>query len=48
MAKNYPKEQSVDLRKEIPRKVVIDRILAFSKAYKPASDKVKSLENLKN
>lgn len=47
MAKNYAKEKLADQRKEYPRKVVIDRILAFSKAYQSNPNKVSSLENLK-
>lgn len=48
MAKNYAKEKLSDQRKEYPRKVVIDRILEFSKAYQSNPSKVSSLENLKN
>ena len=33
MAKNYDKEKQI-LSKNLPRKIVITRILAFSKSYK--------------
>ena len=47
MAKNYNKEKQI-FSKNLPRKVVITRILAFSKSYKMSRGKKASLELLKN
>ena len=38
MAKNYDIEKQI-FRKNLPRKVVITRILAFSKSYKNVGEK---------
>ena len=47
MAKNYNKEKQI-FSKNLPRKVVITRILAFSKSYKMSRGNKASLELLKN
>ncbi len=47
MAKNYNKEK-LTFSKNYPRKVVITRILAFSKSYKINGGKKTHLELLKN
>tara|TARA_B100000963_G_scaffold296415_1_gene267560 strand:- start:833 stop:976 length:144 start_codon:yes stop_codon:yes gene_type:complete len=47
MAKNYNKEEQA-FNKNLPRKVVITRILAFSKSYKINRSKKTYLELLKN
>tara|TARA_B100000989_G_scaffold250563_1_gene198339 strand:+ start:78 stop:221 length:144 start_codon:yes stop_codon:yes gene_type:complete len=47
MAKNYNKEK-LTFSKNLPRKVVITRILAFSKSYKNNGGKKTYLELLKN
>jgi len=47
MAKNYNKEKQTS-SKNLPRKVVITRILAFSKSYKINGGKKTYLESLKN
>ena len=47
MAKNYNKEEQT-FSKNLPRKVVITRILAFSKSYKINGGKKTHLELLKN
>ena len=47
MAKNYDKEKQI-LDKNLPRKIVITRILAFSKSYKYNGSNKNYLELLKN
>jgi len=47
MAKDYDKEKQV-LSKNLPRKIVITRILAFSKSYKFNGSEKNYLELLKN
>ena len=47
MAKNYNKEK-LTFSKNYPRKVVITRILAFSKSYKMSGGNKTCLELLKN
>ena len=47
MAKNYNKEKQT-FSKDLPRKVVITRILAFSKSYKMSRGNKACLELLKN
>ena len=47
MAKNYNKEK-LTFSNNYPRKVVITRILAFSKSYKINGGKKTYLESLKN
>ena len=47
MAKNYNKKELL-FSKNYPRKVVITRILAFSKSYKMNGGKKAHLELLKN
>ena len=47
MAKNYHKEKLI-FSKNLPRKVVITRILAFSKYYKTNGVEKAYLELLKN
>ena len=47
MAKNYDKENQI-LSKDLPRKIVITRILAFSKSYKYNGSGKNYLEFLKN
>ena len=47
MAKDYDKENQI-LSKDLPRKIVITRILAFSKSYKYNGSEKNYLEHLKN
>jgi len=47
MAKDYDKEKQIS-SKNLPRKIVISRILAFSKSYKHNGAGKKYLELLKN
>ena len=47
MAKDYDKEKQI-LSKNLPRKIVITRILAFSKSYKYNESEKNYLELLKN
>ena len=47
MAKNYNKEKQI-FSKNLPRKVVITRILAFSKSYKINGGNKTYLELLNN
>ena len=47
MAKDYDKENQI-LSKDLPRKIVITRILAFSKSYKINGGNKACLEFLKN
>jgi transposase-like protein len=46
MAKNYFPKESLKQKQVHPRKIVVDRILAFSKAY--SKTKSSSIEILKN
>ena len=47
MAKDYDKENQI-LSKDLPRKIVITRILAFSKSYKYNGSEKNYLEYFKN
>ena len=47
MAKNYNKEKKI-FNNNLPRKVIITRILAFSKSYKTNGGEKTYLELLKN
>ena len=48
MTKKQTKKRSSDQQKTLPRQIVIDRILAFSKVFKKKNKENKALENLKN
>lgn len=46
MVKNYSSNKSLGPKSNQPRKIIVDRILAFSKAY--SREQEKSLDLLKN
>ena len=48
MAKNYTSKISLEPLENQPRKVVLDRIMAFSKAYSNKRKKNSALDLLKN
>ena len=48
MAKNYTSKISLEPLEDQPRKVVLDRIMAFSKAYSKKKKKNSALDLLKN
>jgi hypothetical protein len=48
MAKNYSSNTSLEPKTNQPRKIVVDRILAFSKAYTRAQKRSSALDLLKN
>jgi hypothetical protein len=48
MAKNYTSKTSLASKTDQPRKIVVDRILAFSKAYSRAQETPSALDLLKN
>jgi hypothetical protein len=48
MVKNYSSNTSLGPKTDQPRKIVVDRILAFSKAYSRAQEKSSTLDLLKN
>ncbi len=48
MAKNYSSKTSLEPKTDQPRKIVVDRILAFSKAYSNKKKESKTLDLLKN
>jgi hypothetical protein len=48
MAKNYSSNTSLEPKTNQPRKIVVNRILAFSKAYTRAQKKSSTLDLLKN
>ena len=48
MAKNYSSETSLELVNTRPRKIVVDRILAFSKAYPYKNKDSEAIDLLKN
>lgn len=48
MAKNYISNNSLEQKNEKPRKIIIKRILAFSKAYSKANKKSSITDLLKN
>ena len=48
MVKNYSSNTSFGPKTDQPRKIVVDRILAFSKAYSRAQEKSSALDLLKN
>ncbi len=48
MAKNYYSSASLEFMKTRPRKIVVDRILAFSKAYSYKKRDFDAIDILKN
>jgi len=48
MEKNYSSNTSFGQKTNQPRKIVVDRILAFSKAYSRVQEKSSALDLLKN
>ncbi len=48
MAKNYSSNASLEFMNIRPRKIVVDRILAFSKAYPHRNRHSEAIDLLKN
>lgn len=48
MAKNYSSNASLEFMNIRPRKIVVDRILAFSKAYPYKKRESEAIDLLKN
>jgi hypothetical protein len=48
MAKNYPSKTTLEPKFDLPRRIVIERILVFSKAFSNPKNRLTPLEILKN